>query len=198
MLVTHSDGDRVEGEVRERTLGVGEARFDLRLAIGVLKNRSRLESAIEKAVELGVNEITLLQSRAVEGVRVDLERCRRLARAAMKQSLRSVIPRLHGPRPFADFIESKKQEPGFVCDASEAAKPLPQAIGGSGATDQCLIVVGPEGGFSEDELGLADEAGFVRASLGIRRLRTETAAIVACGIAALILERVEQATQKST
>lgn len=188
LFVTRSDGDRVEGEIRERRLGVGEPRFDLQLAIGILKNRSRLETAIEKAVEIGVNEITLLQSSAVEGVRVDVERYQRLARAAMKQSLRSVIPKIHGPRSFAEFVESRTQGVGVVCDASEVATPLSEVIADLGAKDQCMVVVGPEGGFREAELRLADDAGFSRASLGSRRLRTETAAIVACGVAALILE----------
>ncbi|MBT8400010.1 MAG: 16S rRNA (uracil(1498)-N(3))-methyltransferase [Rhodothermia bacterium] len=197
VLLTHSDGGRVEGEIRERRLGVGEPGFDLELAIGVLKNRSRLETAIEKAVEIGVNEITLLQSSAVAEVRVDLERCERLARAAMKQSLRSVVPRLHEPRSFADFIESKLNEPGVVCDASDTAIPLPKVIAQSGSYDHCLILVGPEGGFTADELGLADDSGFARASLGSRRLRTETAAIVACGLAALALDRTQRTPTES-
>lgn len=188
VFVTHADRDTLEGEIRERRLGVGEPGFHLRLAIGLLKNRSRLETAIEKAVEIGVNEITFVQSKAVDGGRVDLERCQRLARAAMKQSLRSVIPKIRGPHPFADVVGSGMGEVGVVCDASEDAKLLPEVLVETGAADHCLILVGPEGGFSEDELRLADNAGFVRASLGLRRLRTETAAIVACGVAALTLK----------
>ncbi len=191
--LTYSDGSRVEGEIQERKLGVGEPNFDLGLAIGLLKSRSRLETAIEKAVEIGVNEITLLRFRAADGIKVDLERCERLARAAMKQSLRSVIPRIQGPRAFADFVEINSGKDYVVCEHSDTARPLADVLAGAGSGDHCVILVGPEAGFRGDELELADEAGFARASLGNRRLRTETAAIVACGVAALTLDRVQRA-----
>ena len=191
--LTRSDGAAVEGIVRERRLGVGELLFDLQLGVGLIRSRSRLEAAIEKAVELGVRCVTLLDCDNSGSGSTDVERIRRVARAAMKQSLRSRLPDIKGPVPFKEFLDTARGSPGFICEADEEADErfasVAAAVNDMTSGEECLVLVGPEGGFSPEEVDLAEQTGFRRVSLGKRRLRTETAAIVVCSAVMLAADR---------
>ncbi len=172
-------GDRVTGTVVERSLGVGEPLIDLRLGLALLKSRSRLEFAIEKAVELGANSVSLLDCRHCETRRADTERLKRLATAAMKQSRRSMLIRIQGPMSLKQFVREEQTNCGWLLDTLPEAVPLMDVVRGV-VPEEAVVLVGPEGGFSEEEVNIALTAGYVCVSLGARRLRTETAAVAAC------------------
>lgn len=173
------NGDRATGTVIDRSLGVGEPLVDLRLGLALLKSRARLEFAIEKAVELGVNGVHLLDCRHCETRRADTERLRRLAAAAMKQSRRSVLTRIEGPVPLKEFLDDEKTTCGWLLDSLPTAVPVMEVLRGE-APEEAVVIVGPEGGFSEEEVETAFANGYTSVSLGARRLRAETAAVVAC------------------
>lgn len=171
-----------EGEIAERRLGVGESRLDLHLAVGVLKSRSRLEWILEKATELGVSRITLLDTRHSERSRIDLNRARRVLRAAMKQCLRSRVVEIAGPTRFEQFIERTSGPNGLLCAGYSTGIPMWRALDSVPTGRPVVVAVGPEGGFGSEEIETAEAAGYLPVSLGRRRLRSETAAIAACSL----------------
>lgn len=157
----------------------GEPYVHLTLAQAVPKG-SRFDWVIEKATELGVSEFwPLLCARGeVEAGENKLERWRRLALAAMKQSCRSFLPIIHAPLTFETMCQqSRDYQLGLFAHegSDEAARRLAHAA----LPRKTLIAIGPEGGFTEEEIQQARAANMQTLSLGPRRLRSETAGLVA-------------------
>lgn len=154
-----------------------ESPFDVHLAMSVI-NLDRFELVLQKATELGVASLTpLLTDRLevrVERFRGKTERWQKIIFEAVKQCGRAVVPELHEPAKFDDTVQRDGLH--IVYDADEA----PSAASPPG--DPVTLFIGPEGGFSPRELALARERGAQFASLGPRRLRAETAAIVAVAL----------------
>lgn len=153
-----------------------EARTALHLAMAII-NLDKFDIVLQKATELGVRSIIPLLTERVEiraeRYRGKAERWRKIIFEAVKQSGRSVIPTIEEPAPFGDVIRREGLKIVFDADAEPAAwQP------GEPAT----LFIGPEGGWSGNELGLARENGCAFARLGVRRLRAETAAIVATAL----------------
>lgn len=145
------------------------------LAISPLKQESRFEWVIEKAVELGVKEIIPIQTSRTERFRLKSDRLDRIITAAMKQSLKYERPLLRAVIPFTELV-NQEHATGYIahCGAGQKALLTPTNISESG-----ILLIGPEGDFTMDEVNLALEKGFIPISLGAARLRTETAAVVA-------------------
>ena len=174
----HMSDDQVVGTIQETRREVGEPSYRLTIGVGILKKRSRFETWIEKGVELGVSTIIPLRTDRVEKETARLPRLRRVARAAMKQSRRSRCPRLTEPQSLNSVLEKEAQGLRLIAHAGEAeAQPIGRVLNAS--IRDILILVGPEGGFTEAEVRAAQEAGSTVVALGPRRLRTETAAIAA-------------------
>ena len=154
----------------------------LNVAISLTKNKDRFEWFLEKATEIGVNEITPLICRYSERNRFNLERSKNILVSAMKQSLRYTLPVINKPVNFKDYITSNSQNmiDSFIATCLDTDVKLlkEKLIKGNDS----LIMIGPEGGFSENEIYSAKKAKFVPVSLGNSRLRTETAGVVACSI----------------
>lgn len=152
----------------------------LHLAIAPTKNITRLEWFLEKATEIGIDEITLLVSEHSERRKLRLDRLEKILVSAMKQSLKANLPRLNDRVGFQEFIR-QPLEPGmekYMAYLGPGVKgPLKDNYQ---AGRSVCILVGPEGGFSPAEAQAALSAGFIPVSLGPSRLRTETAGIVAC------------------
>jgi 16S rRNA (uracil1498-N3)-methyltransferase len=150
----------------------------LELAIAPTKNQDRLEWFIEKAVEIGVEKITLLHCEHSERVHIREERLHRVAAAAMKQSLKFYMPEITAPIDFKKWITQTSQSNKCIahCHATGDKVFLQNALKGQ---TQSAIAIGPEGDFSENEVNLAHAQGFISVSLGHARLRTETAAMCA-------------------
>ncbi|MCD7916268.1 MAG: 16S rRNA (uracil(1498)-N(3))-methyltransferase [Tannerellaceae bacterium] len=152
--------------------------FHLHIAVAPTKNMDRLEWFVEKATEIGINRITLLNCRYSERKEVKLSRLEKIVVSAMKQSQKATLPVLSGMTPFRNFISQPFDGRKFIahCDSGKKLQLKDTYF----SKENALILIGPEGDFSGEEINLALEHGFEPVSLGESRLRTETAALVAC------------------
>jgi len=155
-----------------------EARMAIHLAMSII-NLDKFDIVLQKATELGVRSIIPLVADRVE-IRAERyrgkgERWRKIVFEAVKQSGRSVIPVIEEPQPFDEIVKREGTKIIFDADAEETRQKL---------TNTATLFIGPEGGWSERELQLAREHGCAFERLGIRRLRAETAAIVATALVA--------------
>jgi 16S rRNA (uracil1498-N3)-methyltransferase len=150
----------------------------LHMAVSPIKNPSRFEWFLEKATEIGVGTITPILCERTEKQHFKPERYQNLLIAAMKQSGRTVLPTLNPPVSLAKFAPLYQTPQRLIAWCGETEKQsLTSALNPGLDT---LILIGPEGDFSPKEVELAIDAGCLPVSLGSARLRTETAAVVAC------------------
>lgn len=147
----------------------------LHIAIAPTKNIDRIEFFIEKAVEMGISEITLLQTEKTERKNLNIDKLRKQAVSASKQSLRFHFPVINDVVKIQDFL--KQADPGttFVAHCHENLqrmdlKQIPKL-------ENLTFLIGPEGDFSEKEISFLSEKSIRAVSLGHQRLRTETAGI---------------------
>lgn len=157
---------------------VGKRDFNIHLAVAPTKNINRFEWFLEKATEIGIDEITPIICEHSERKEIKIERLNKVITAAMKQSLKAYHPVLKGAIKFKDFIKHDFQAKKFIayCDENH----MDHLKDFYKKEENALILIGPEGDFSPLEVELAMEAGFQPVSLGASRLRTETAAFVSC------------------
>jgi 16S rRNA (uracil1498-N3)-methyltransferase len=160
--------------------------FHLHIALAPTKNIDRTEWLCEKATEIGINTITFLHSRFSERHALKLPRLEKILISAMKQSGKAILPKLNGMTNFRTFINQPFRGQKFIAHCAEADKPLLQHC--CRPHENVLILIGPEGDFSPDEIKEALGCGFEAVSLGKSRLRTETAALVACHTAHIVNE----------
>lgn len=154
-----------------------EYRNQLEIAISPTKNNERLEWFIEKAVEIGIGKISLIECDHSERVHVKQDRLLRVAISAMKQSLKLFLPEITEIQNFDSWVKSTQAEIKCIAHCYDAEKRLLKNV--LKAKEQVCIAIGPEGDFSKKEIELAVANGFMGVSLGNSRLRTETAALVA-------------------
>ena len=171
-------------KIRNSTQNFGKRNFRLHVAIAPTKNNDRLEWFLEKATEIGIDEITPLITKHSERKTVNLERMEKKMISAMKQSLKAYLPKLNEAVAFNQLIASASEQEKFIAHCYEGNKPHLKSV--VNKSTGVLVLIGPEGDFSRDEIELAGEKGFTGISLGNARLRTETAGIVACHIVNLI------------
>ena len=143
------------------------------LVVGLIKKRDRLEFSVEKSVELGADEIVVFRGDHSEKGNVRLDRLESTVLSAMKQSLRVFLPKVRFTENLADAIKSN-EEAGSLIFADET---IEKGFSKSLLDNKVMLVVGPEGGFSESERNQLKKEGGVAYSLGDKRLRTETAAV---------------------
>ena len=156
----------------------------LHIALAPTKNMDRTEWFAEKATEIGIDELTFLNCRYSERKVLKTERIAKILVSAVKQSLKARTPRLNEMTDFKTFIRQPFQGQKFIAHCHEGEKtPLKDLVRKG---EEAVVLIGPEGDFSEEEVRLAEEAGFIPVSLGPSRLRTETAALVACHILNLL------------
>lgn len=149
----------------------------LHLAMAPTKNMDRIEWFAEKATEIGFDELTFLDCRFSERKVVKTERVEKILVSAMKQSLKPTLPILNGMTPFDKFINYRFGGKKFIAHCYDGDKlPLMQALQ---CGEDALVLIGPEGDFSPEEVQKAIANGFQPITLGRSRLRTETAALVA-------------------
>jgi len=160
--------------------------YTLHLAVAPTKLNDRYEWFLEKAVEIGVTEITPLICEHSERTAFKADRFEKILQSAMKQSLQYYMPILHEPIPFNTFIKQPHNGQLFIAHCEETDKKLLKTeIKPATAT---TILIGPEGDFSTKEINLALGLEYIPVSLGNTRLRTETAAIVAAHSVAFVNE----------
>ena len=159
----------------------------IHLAVAPTKNINRYEWFLEKATEIGVDEITPLICENSERKVVKPDRLEKVLVAAMKQSLKSFLPLLNEAVTFDRFVSLQSREEKFIAYCSDEYRSLLKESYTPG--HDALILVGPEGDFSVREVELAKKNGFRLVSLGSSRLRTETAAVVASHTLQLMNEK---------
>jgi 16S rRNA (uracil1498-N3)-methyltransferase len=163
-----------------KTLETSDRRnFKLHLAIAPTKNINRLEWFLEKATEFGIDEVTFLLCQRSERKKIRLDRLEKVVLSAAKQSLKSIFPKVNDLTKFKDFIPQAKAEFKGIAHCNTSDLPhlknsLKQEV------QEILLLIGPEGDFSEAEVALAKAHGFEEIGLGTSRLRTETAGLAAC------------------
>ena len=153
--------------------------YRLSIAISPLKNDDRLEWFIEKAVETGIDRITPLMCSRTEKKGIRRERLQHLILSAMKQSVKCYLPELDEPVSFTELIQLPHAGKRLIasCDPGIDRIAITAAINPG---DEVLILIGPEGDFTAEEMAMAMREGFVPVHLGSSRLRTETAGFAAC------------------
>ena len=127
-------------------------------------------------MEIGIDEITFLKAFHSERKNLNIERCQKIVNAAVKQSLKAYIPKVNDLVKFSDFIKSNHAENKLIahCDSNFERNEFQKIIQ---PKNDYLILIGPEGDFSKEEIHLAEQNCFTGISLGNQRLRTETAAL---------------------
>lgn len=156
----------------------------LHIAVAPTKNMDRNEWFVEKATEIGMDEFTFLNCRFSERKVIKTDRIYKILVSAIKQSLKARLPVLHEMTAFEEFIAQDFKGQKFIAHCYDGEKPLLKEVLKRG--EDAVVLIGPEGDFSEEEVKAAVQRGFVPISLGPSRLRTETAALVACHIMNLI------------
>ena len=171
--------NRCDIEVLEHQADYGKRRYRLHIGIAPTKNIDRFGWFIEKATEIGIDEITPLLCGRSERKQVNTERLQRIMIAAMKQSKKAYLPQLNEMTTYEKWLEILKTTDGCYIAHCNNDKLIPLKTAyrpGQNAT----VAIGPEGDFSMQEVTQALVCGFKEVSLGTSRLRTETAGIAAC------------------
>jgi 16S rRNA (uracil1498-N3)-methyltransferase len=163
--------------------------YHLHVAIAPTKQIERLEWFVEKATEIGIHAITPIYCQHSERKQLRMDRLEKVALSAAKQSLQAYVPKINADIAFSDFLKSttnsqSQKMMGYCADGVPRIHLKNKYIAGQNA----LILIGPEGDFSEKEVQNALLHGFSAITLGENRLRTETAGVVACGVIGLMNE----------
>jgi 16S rRNA (uracil1498-N3)-methyltransferase len=159
-------------------------RYELHLAVAPTKRLERYQWFLEKATEIGVTQVTPIFCKRSERHKVSMDRLGRVMQEAMKQSLRTFLPRLNEPMEYGEFLKQDHPALRFIAHCEKEEKmDLKRRVA---ADKDVVILIGPEGDFTRTEIQEAYDHGFLPVSLGESRLRTETAALVACVTVTLI------------
>lgn len=159
-------------------------KFHLHLAVAPTKLNDRYEWFLEKATEIGVSEITPIICEHSERKFIKTDRFEKIIQTAMKQSNQYFLPKLNEPITYKEFISKNFEGQKLIAHCEETnKKSLKKTLK---TNENITILIGPEGDFSPKEIQLALENKFIPITLGDTRLRTETAAIVACHSVAFV------------
>ncbi len=175
------EATHAECEILEVKYRVNEPKIDVTLAVSLLRNPARFDFLVEKVTELGVRTIIPLLCERTIPRNEKHTRLEKLALSAMKQCGRSYLPRIQALSSFASLLDHTDQNALRLIphEKTEQSHFIGSVLQHHPQLSSALIIIGPEGGFSEEEMELANEKGVVPISLGPRRLRAETAAISA-------------------
>ena len=178
--IVSTSADELEARIVKTDIGRNEPKIKVSLAVGLTKGE-KMDWLVEKATELGVIAIYSFFARygelkwGKEQIAKNVARWRRIAVAAFKQSCRSVIPQVEVLANLAEVMD--RGTDGEIL----AAHPVPEAksvAGSIGTGEKIMGIVGPEGGFTPEEVSILQKTGSRLVSLGPRRLRTETAGLI--------------------
>lgn len=175
--ISAATGKRCQVKVVEKIEQEKFWKGHLHLAMAPTKNMDRIEWFAEKATEIGFDELSFLNCRFSERKVIKTERIEKIVVSAMKQSLKARKPIVNEMTDFAKFMQRDFQGQKFIAHCYEGEKPLLKEVLKPG--EDALVLIGPEGDFSPEEVQKAEALGFQPISLGKSRLRTETAALVA-------------------
>ncbi len=160
--------------------------YNLTMAVAPTKNIDRYEWFLEKATEIGVTEFVPLVSEHSERKVIKAEREEKVVTAAVKQSLKAYHPHLADITPFSEVVCKEFAGRKFIAHCGEAVKEKKYLASTLRKGEDVLILIGPEGDFSPEEVQLAVANGFEEITLGTQRFRTETAAVVAVDMVSIV------------
>ncbi|MGJ3236951.1 16S rRNA (uracil(1498)-N(3))-methyltransferase [Marivirga sp.] len=183
--ITNAHHKKCEFEIIETTQEEPSS-FHKHLAIAPTKNMDRMEWLIEKATEMGIDEVSFFQSFHSERKIIKIDRLEKKAISAMKQSLKAKKPILNELKAYKSILDNAKEVNKFI-----AYVDFDNEIHLKNELDKVtdtLILIGPEGDFTEEEVQMAISKGFKKVSLGKSRLRTETAALAAVHLMNLVVD----------
>jgi len=149
-------------------------KFSTHIAISPTKSHDRIDWFVEKSVELGVNQISFIKSQRTERKKINLKRIKKIAISAMKQSGQYYLPEINDLLPLNKIIELLKEKNLFIAHVDTKKEKLLKLY--NPHQDSCILI-GPEGGFANDEVDFARNKNFKIVSLGDSVLRTETAGV---------------------
>ena len=189
ITVTNGKGLEWKGEItmldtrntlatKTATIFHKKAKSNLHIAIAPTKSNDRIEWFLEKATEIGITHITPILCNHSERRNIKSERFEKILIGALKQSNQFHLPKLNSLTSFSDFVPSNSADNKFIAHCKETNKSNLSSY--KSLSKDVLILIGPEGDFSGEEVELALENDFLPIALGSQRLRTETAGIVAC------------------
>lgn len=182
-IIREADKRHCRIEVQQRESLPENARSNFSLAVALTKNRNRNEWLLEKVTELGVHHIYPLITEHSERAKFNPDRSEKILVSALIQSEQCFLPQLHPLQRLEDFLsetEELSEHQCFIahCEDQEKKAMLPQLEVGQ----RQLVLIGPEGDFSLKEINRCLNSGFIPVSLGINRLRTETACLYAATV----------------
>jgi len=173
-VIISVDKDFIKCRIVEKITSTAEPEIKIHLFMSLLKNPSRFEFAIEKSVELGVNEITpVISEFVISKTKENSKRWQTIALAAMKQSQRVILPKVNPPVKFEEAIRLCNSDLKLIAHNNSEIQTSRSEI----KRTSIALLIGPEGGFSEKEVEQAVSSGFKILNLGKRKFRSETAAI---------------------
>ena len=165
-------------ELGNERAGYDNTPYNIEIAVAPTKLNERMEWFLEKATEIGISRVRLFTSFHSERREANVERFRKVMIAAMKQSIKSNLPAIDGIVSFEHLVKQPFEGQKFIAWIDDDVTEQLCDLYNKG--ENTLVLIGPEGDFSKEEVTLAKQNGFVPVSLGKARLRTETAALVAC------------------
>ena len=179
------EGKKVSLKVSEVKENLPDFSPKLHIAIAPTKNIDRIEFFVEKAVEMGISEISFVLTEQTERKNISIDKLRKQAISASKQSLRSHFPKVNELQKFSEFIKDLNPENTFVAHCNENLERInlndlknqESKVKNQNSDEKITFLIGPEGDFSDKEIQLLAEKGVKAVSLGNQRLRTETAGI---------------------
>lgn len=183
-VITNPHPKHCEVEIRSMEMQSKHHQGEVHIAVAPTKNIERMEWLAEKCTEIGIDRLTPLLCHYSERKQIRIDRLGKIILSAAKQSLSAYLPRLDELTNFKDCVLSATEERRYIAHSSPwlDKKDLREQLHQTPAAASTIVLIGPEGGFSDEEVRLAMEHGFVPVSLGEARLRTETAAIVSCAM----------------
>ena len=168
-------------QINDKTENYKKRNQHIHIGISPIKNQDRLEWFIEKSVEIGIDEITLIDCDRTLRKKIKIDRLNKIAITAMKQSLKAYIPKINDVISVNDFIICNQNSSKFICHLdNDDRRDVFYYKDDIKKYKNVSILIGPEGDFSASEIELAVDNNFLCVTLGNSRLRTETAGIVAC------------------
>jgi len=174
--ITLADSRKCRLEIVSSDQKEKQHNYHLHIAIAPTKNMDRYEWFLEKATEIGINEITPIICKHSERKVIKTERCNRILLSAMKQSLKFHLPKLNEAITLKDFLKQDFEGNKYIAHCEDGYK---IELSTEKKVEKTTILIGPEGDFSPTEIEMALQNQFKAVSLGTSRLRTETAGIVA-------------------
>ena len=176
-IISSIQKKELRAEIIEKSTIEKSFNAELTIVIAIPKSNSRLEYFLQKATEIGVDKIIPIISAHSERRKINIDRSRKMLLSAMKQSFQFYLPDIYPIQLFSEFLKNNGSTAGIIAHLDSEAIHIFDAID---RLKETTILVGPEGGFNDEEISTAVQRDYIKAHMGQNRLRTETAGVFAC------------------